>query len=266
MSIALGDEEQDHSSSEGNEPWYSHILKFLQNDEYPPQASKKAQTALRRLASNYVLHEGKLHKKGYHGRSLLCIPQEEAKVIMDNVHGGVCGTHMSGKMLARKIITLGYYWITMEKDCHDYVKKCDTCQKNANLQHVPPSLLYTFTSPWPFSTWGIDIIGKITPPGQGGHEFILVAIDYFTKWVEAASYATLQAKHVAKFIETNIVCRFGVPHEIISDNGTHFQKECADLIAKYKIQHHRSSPYRPQTNGAVEAAKKKCKNDHRQND
>ncbi len=206
-----------------------------------------------------MLHEGELHKRGYHGRSLLCIPQEEAKVIMDNVHGGVCGTHMSGKMLARKIITLGYYWITMEKDCHDYVKKCDTCQKNANLQHVPPSLLYTFTSPWPFSTWGIDIIGKITPPGQGGHEFILVAIDYFTKWVEAASYATLQAKHVAKFIETNIVCRFGVPHEIISDNGTHFQKECADLIAKYKIQHHRSSPYRPQTNGAVEAANKNVK-------
>jgi hypothetical protein len=178
---------------------------------------------------------------------------------MDQVHAGVCGTHMSGKMLTSKIIKLGYYWTTMEKDCFNFVRTCDICQKHANAQHIPPSLLHTLSSPWPFSTWGIDVIGKVTPPGQGGHEFILVAIDYFTKWVEAASYANLKAKHVAKFIETNLICRYGVPHEIISDNGSHFQAECADLIAKYKIQHHRSSPYRPQTNGAVEAANKNVK-------
>ena len=166
---------------------------------------------------------------------------------------------MNAKMLVQKIQRQGYYWTTMERDCHEYVKKCMKCQVYANLQHVPPSLLYTYTSPWPFSTWGIDIIGKITPPGQGGHEFILVAIDYFTKWVEAASYAKLTAKHVAQFIEKNIICRYGVPHEMISDNGTHFQAECAELLQKYHIKHHRSSPYRPQTNGAVESANKNVK-------
>ena len=88
--------------------------------------------------------------------------------------------------------------------------------------------MFTFTSPWPFSTWGIGKIGKITPTGTGGHEFILVAIDYFTKWVEAASYPKLTAKHVALFIERNIICRYGVPHEMISDNGTHFQAECEE--------------------------------------
>lgn len=86
-----------------------------------------------------------------------------------------------------------------------------------------------------------------------------MAIDYFTKRVEAASYAKLQAKHVAKFIENNIICRYGVPHDIISNNGTHFKAECGDLIAKYKIQHHKSSPYRPQANGAIEAANKNLK-------
>ena len=105
---------------------------------------------------------------------------------------------MNGRMLAIKIIKLGYYWTTMETDCIQFVKHCDICQKYANAQHIPPSLLHNMASPWPFSTWGIDIIGKITPPGQGGHEFILVAIDYFTKWVEAASFAMLQAKHVAQ--------------------------------------------------------------------
>ena len=88
---------------------------------------------------------------------------------------------------------------------------------------------------------------------------MLVAIDYFTKWVEAQSYAKLTAKHVAKFLERTIFCRYGVPHEIISDQGTHFQAECEDLLAKYKIQHHKSSPYRPQINGAVEAANKNIK-------
>ena len=56
---------------------------------------------------------------------------------------------------------------------------------HGDLIHVPPSELHALTSPWPFSVWGIDIIGKISPKSSSGHEFILVAIDYFTKWVEA---------------------------------------------------------------------------------
>ncbi|XP_074283147.1 uncharacterized protein LOC141607690 [Silene latifolia] len=81
------------------------------------------------------------------------------------------------------------------------------------------------TSPWPFSTWGIDIIGKVNPSRSGGHCFILVAIDYFTKWVEAKSYKVLKAKQVAQFIQNEIICRYGTPHELISDNRTHFQAE-----------------------------------------
>ena len=60
--------------------------------------------------------------------------------------------------------------------------------------------LHTMTSPWPFSTWGIDIIGKIHPMASNAHEFILVAIDYFTKWVEVASYKVLNSKKVAQFL------------------------------------------------------------------
>ena len=93
-----------------------------------------------------------------------------------------------------------------------------------------PMPLHTMASPWPFSTWGIDIIGKIHPTASNGLEFILVAIDYFTKWVEVALYKVLNSKKVAQFIQTNIICRYGVPHdnvphEIISDNGLHFKGE-----------------------------------------
>ena len=115
------------------------------------------------------------------------------------------------------------------------------------------------TSPWPFSVWGIDIIGKITPKASNGHEFIMIAIDYFTKRVEATSFSVLKAKHVARFIESNIICRYGVPHEIILDNDMHFEDKVQRILQKYGVKHHKSSPSRPQTNGAVELANKNVK-------
>ena len=86
-----------------------------------------------------------------------------------------------------------------------------------------------------------------------------MAIDYFTKWVEATSYVGLTEARVAKFIRSHIIYRYGVPHEFISDRGDHFRGEVDTLVQEYGIQHHRSSAYRPQTNGAVEAANKNIK-------
>ena len=128
-----------------------------------------------------------------------------------------------------------------------------------DLIHMPPSELHALTFPWPFSVWGIDIIGKISPKPSSGHEYILVAIDYFTKWVEAASYAKLTAAKVAKFIISHIICRYEVPHELISNRGVDFRGEVDTLVQEYGIQHHRSFAYRPQINGVVEVANKNIK-------
>ena len=144
----------------------------------------------------------------------------------------------------------------MEADCTAHVRRCHQCQVHGDLKHLPPMPLHTMTSRWPFSTWGIDIIGKIHPTTSNGHEFILVAIDYFTKWVEATLYKVLNSKKVAQFIHTNIICRYEVLHKIISDNGLHFKGETKKLLQQFNIQHHKSSPYHPQTNGAVEATNK----------
>ena len=96
-----------------------------------------------------------------------------------------------------------------------------------------------------FSVWGIDIIGKILPKSSSGHEFILVVIDYFMKWVEATSYAKLNGAKVATFIRSHIICRYGVPHELITDRRVHFRGEVDTLLHRYGIQHHRLSTYRP---------------------
>ena len=90
-------------------------------------------------------------------------------------------------MLARKIMRTGYFWLTMKADYCQFVQRCPECQMHGDLIHMPPSELHALTSSWPFSVWGIDIIGKISPKSSSGHEYILVAIDYFTKWVEASS-------------------------------------------------------------------------------
>ena len=124
---------------------------------------------------------------------------------------------------------------------------------------MSPCKLRALTSPWPFFVWGIDIIGKISPKSSSGHEFILVAINYFTKWVEAVLYARLTSVRVASFIRSHIICCYGVPHELISDRGVHFKAEVDTLVQRYDIRHHRSPAYRPQTNGAVEAANKNIK-------
>ena len=141
---------------------------------------------------------------------LHCLKKDEVERIIEEVHQGICDPHMKGKMLAKKILRMGYYWITGEINCIDFVKCCHDCQTHANLNHVPPSELYSMTFPWPFLVWGKDLIGRIAPKALNGHKYILVAIDYFTKWVEVASYSVLKAKHVAQFIHNNIIYRFGV--------------------------------------------------------
>ncbi|WKA06534.1 hypothetical protein VitviT2T_024430 [Vitis vinifera] len=99
----------------------------------------------------------------------------------------------------------------------------------------------------------------ISPNSSSGHEFILVAIDYFTKWVEAASYARLTLAGVSSFIRSHIICLYEVSHELISDRGLHFRAEVDTLLQRYGIQHRRLFVYRLQTNGVVEVANKNIK-------
>ena len=104
------------------------------------------------------------------------------------------------------------------------------------------------------------MIGEIKPSASNGHHFILVAIDYFTKWVEAASYASVKKNVVARFIKQNLICPYGIPDRIITDNGTNLNNTMITaLCEQFEIYHHNSSPYRPKMNGAVEAANKNIK-------
>ena len=152
---------------------------------------------------------------------------------------------MNGTMLTKKITRQGFFWMTMVKDCIKFTKRCHKCQIYGDISHLPHSKLHTMSSLWPFSVWGLDIIGEIHVATSNRHRYILVAIDYFTKWVKAESYSKLRVKQAAKFLERNLLCRYRIPHHLISDNGVQFQEEVRVVLKRYKIKHYKSSPYRP---------------------
>jgi len=241
-------------------PWYQSILQYVKNREYPDQATENDKRTLRKIAIEYVLDGEVLYKRRKDQVLLRCVDAVEAKKILEEVHEGICGTHASGFTMARQIMRFGYYWPTMEGDCIDHARKCHKCQIYGDKIHAPPSPLHVMTSPWPFSMWGMDVIGPISPKASNGHRFIFVVIDYFTKWVEAASYANVTKAVVSKFLKKEIICRYGMPERIISDNAMNLNNSTiAEVCSKFKIKHHNSSPYRPKMNGAVEAANKNIK-------
>nr|XP_010319517.1 uncharacterized protein K02A2.6-like [Solanum lycopersicum] len=116
------------------------------------------------------------------------------------------------------------------------------------------------SSPWPFVAWGMDVIGPIEPVTSNGHRFIVVAIDYLIKWVEAASYKSVTKKVVVDFVCNNMICRFGIPESIITDNGANLKSHLMrELCEQFKITHRNSTAYRSQMKGAIEAANKNIK-------
>ncbi|XP_027157539.1 uncharacterized protein LOC113759173 [Coffea eugenioides] len=243
-----------------NVPWYSDLKEFLKTGFYPLHAGTKDKNFLRRMASKFFLNGEVLYKRTSDLNLLRCIDEDEAQYMMKEVHSGVCGPHMNGHLLAKKIMRTGYFWLTMEHDCIDFVRRCIKCQMHGDIIRAPPTELHSMTAPWPCSMWGMDVIGTIDPPASNGHRFILVAIEYFTKWVEAESFKHVTKKVVANFLRDHIICRFGVPETLITDNAKNLNNDMVDgLCEQFKIKHRNSAIYRPQMNGAVEAANKNLK-------
>ncbi|XP_060200829.1 uncharacterized protein LOC132629109 [Lycium barbarum] len=242
------------------EPWFHDIKEYIESAKYPAHATSDQKRAIRRLASGFFLSGGILYKKTPDLGLLRCVDAKEAATIMTEIHSGVCGPHMNGYVLAKKILRAGYYWLTMEWDSIRFVRRCHQCQVHGDLIHSPPSELHTMSAPWPFAAWGMDVIGPIEPKASNGHRFILVAIDYFTKWVEAVTLKSVTKNAVVDFVHSNIICRFGIPRTMITDNAANLNSHLMrEVCQQFKITHRNSTPYRPKANGAVEAANKNIK-------
>jgi hypothetical protein len=167
--------------------------------------SRKVSRKLRYKAIKFVLLDGRLFYKSLNGVLLQFLGQEEAKKIMSEVHNGLCGAHQSAYRMKWIIRHTRCYWPTMLEDCFEYYKGCQDCQKFGNIQRVPASSLNPIIKPWPFRGCGIDLIAQINPPSSKGHKFVLLATDYFTKWVEAIPLKKVTSENMVEFVKEHII-------------------------------------------------------------
>ncbi|RDX67363.1 Retrovirus-related Pol polyprotein from transposon 17.6, partial [Mucuna pruriens] len=234
--------------------WMTLLIQFLQDGritEYVEEARRMTEEA-----AKYTLVGQRLYKRGFAFPLLKCLDQEEAEYKMKEVHEGVCGTHIGWRALASKIASAGYYWPTLKSYCMNFVKRCNKCQRFAEGHRAPLEKLHAITSPWPFRKWGVDILGPF-PLAPGHIKFLIVAVDYFTKWIETEPVVVISVEKVKKFLWKKIICRFGLPAMIVSDNGTQFaSKTTAEFCQGLGIKQIFTSVEHPQTNGQTEATNK----------
>jgi hypothetical protein len=134
---------------DGN-PWYYNIKNFIQSQTYPMGASKIDKKTLRRLGMDFYLNGEILYKKSSNRTLLRCLDEVEAKDALREPHKGICSTHASGHVMGRKIQRVSYFWMILEKDCIDYVRKCYKCQVYSDKINVPLVPLFNLTSLWLF--------------------------------------------------------------------------------------------------------------------
>ena len=172
--------------------------------------------------------------------------------MLREVHEGICGNHIRARTLAAKTLRQGYYWPTMLKDATELVKKCKICQEHAQISHLPFEPMASIISPWPFQQWWLNILGPL-PIEKGQCKFIVVEVDYFTKWAEAEPLATITKHKVCNFVWRSIICRYGIPKALVSDNGKQFDNpKFINFCPELGIKNYYSSLAHPQSNRQAE--------------
>ncbi|KAI5316193.1 hypothetical protein L3X38_045369 [Prunus dulcis] len=195
------------------------------------------------MATNYLMWNEDLVQKSKDEVLLRCLGKTEYMKVMGETHEGICGSHQGGRKMCWLIRRYGYFWPTMMKDCINYSKGCEPCQRHGPIQQTP--------------SVPMDLIGKIYPASSQQHCFIVVATDYFTKWVEAKPIKTTTSQEIITFIEEQIIQRFGIPESITTDRGSSFiSRDMLDMAETFKFRLLQSTPYYAQANGQAESSNK----------
>ncbi|XP_062085589.1 uncharacterized protein LOC133791687 [Humulus lupulus] len=209
-----------HMINTPKESWVDPIMKYLKDGTLP--IDKREAQWLAYKAARYTLVDRVLYKREFSIPLLRCVDEEEAMKVLYEIHEGECSNHTSGTSTSKKAMRQGYYWPSMEKDASNFARNCDKC--------------------------------------RGGAKYVVVAVDYFTKWVEVKPLVKIMAKQITTIVKKSIVCRYGVPYKIIFDNITQFEGETFEEYYKEKrIRRSFSTVVHPQANGKVEAINKVLK-------
>jgi transposase InsO family protein len=182
-----------------------------------------------------------------------CIPIPHGRQLIRDIHAGVCGHHAAPRTLVGNAFRQVFYWPTAVADANEVVRTCKGCQFYAHKTNLPAHTLQKITITWPFTVWGLDIVGPLRK-APGGYTHLLLAVDKFSKWIEARPITNLQAEQVVSFF-IDIIHRFGVPNSIITDNSSQFiSRKFLEFCDKHHICMDWAAVAHPETNDQVERA------------
>ncbi|GJW07283.1 reverse transcriptase domain-containing protein [Tanacetum coccineum] len=232
LSQIENDESSDDSEVDGNfpgetlmeintkyEPWFADFANYLVDDIIPKGMTYQQKIKFFSDLKHYFWEEPYLFKVCSDGMIRRCISGPETRTILDQCYHGPTGRHYGSNITAKKVLDSGFYWPTIIKEAHTLVRLCEACQKTGNISKRDEMPLNNIQVCEIFDIWGIDFMGPFLKSYK--FEYILVAVDYVSKWAEAQALPTNDARVVITFLK-KLFCHFGRPKALISDRGTHF--------------------------------------------
>ncbi|KAM1944558.1 hypothetical protein ACFX15_012770 [Malus domestica] len=223
-------------SLEVSEPWYADLVNYLVTKQVPSTLDKYKSVKLRNDARFYVWDDPYLWKYCLDQIIRRCVHNSEFNSILAFCHSYACGGHFGTQRIALKVLESGFYWPTLFKDARTICMTCDRCQRIGTIgakDQMPQTPIFNVEI---FDVWGMHFMGPFSPSYR--FTYILLAVDYVSKWVEAKATRTNDYRVVADFIKANIFSRFGIPRVFISDEGSHFCNRTIEaLFKKYNVKH-----------------------------
>ena len=203
-----------------------------------------------------LVHNGQLCRKiedqngcGFHLQ--LVVPRAQKEVILQEVHGGMLSGHLGGNKTFKRLKER-FYWPGYSSDAREWCRLCQSCAARKNPPQHRRGPLQNIRAGYPMQIVATDIMGPF-PPSKSGNKYILVASDYFTRWVEAFAIPNQEAVTVAKTLTDNVFCRFSMPDQLHSDMGPQFESDIIKELSKLlQIRKTHTTPYHPQSDGLVE--------------
>ena len=239
-------------------PWFADYVNYLVAKVIPSEFDYQKKKRFFAHLKHYYWEEPILYRHCADQVIRRRVPENEMHSILDHCHTLPCGGHFGGQRTAAKVLQSGFYWPSLFKDAHQFVSTCDKCQRMGSISRKDEPPMHPILEVELFDLWGIDFMGPF--PASYNNLYILLAVDYVSKWVEAIPTRTNDAKVVAQFLRGNIFSRFGTPRALITDNGTHFCNKVIDkVLQKYGVRHRTSLTYHPQSNGQAEVSNREIK-------
>ena len=214
----------------------------------PPELNYQKKRKLRTYARLYIWDDPLLFRKGVDQIIRRCVLENEQGEIVHKCHASPYEGHFLGDRTTLKILQSSFYWPTLFRDCFEWVKHCDRCQRMGNINKRNEMPLQGILVVRIFYVWGIDFMGPFPP--SFGNLYILLAVVSVSKWAKAIACPRNDANTIVGFIQRNILSRYGAPRIIINDEESHFAKKLfAKLMSIYGVRSVMGLAYHPQSNG-----------------